>query len=91
MRSGGRGPGLGLGPGLERGRRRVTRERDLVTGLGTDTVGIKTDITETGEMTDVTETRITLMSCGDTRRTPADTRNTAGTHWAPVHSDISYK
>jgi len=49
-----------------------------VTGLGTDTVVIKTDITETGEMTDVTETRITLMSCGDTRRTPADTRNTAG-------------
>ena len=91
MRSGGRGPGLGLGPDLERGRRRVTRERDLVTGLGTDTVGIKTDITETGEMTDVTETRITLMSCGDTRRTPVDTRNTAGTHWAPVHSDISYK
>lgn len=55
-----------------------------MTGLGTDTVVIKTDITETGEMTDVTETRITLMSCGDTRRTPADTRNTAGTKPRPI-------
>ena len=60
------GPSLGPGPGpgLERGRRKVTRETDPGTGHGIDTAGTKTetDITETGEMTDDTEIRIMLTS-----------------------------
>ena len=60
----------GPGPGPENGRRKAKkrRETDLVTGLGRDTAGTvpetETDISETGEMTeiDVTETRTTLMN-----------------------------
>lgn len=56
---------LGLAPGPERGRRKVIRETDLATGPETDPEtdpGTATDIRETGEMTDVTETRTMLTS-----------------------------
>ena len=66
----GEDPSPGPGPGPENGRRKAKkrRETDLVTGLGRDTAGTvpetETDISETGEMTeiDVTETRTTLMN-----------------------------
>ena len=79
MRRKGPNPGLAPGPGKE--RRKATRETDPETETGHVTDTTETDITETGETTDVTETRTTRTSCDDTKRIPAGTRNTAGNDW----------
>ena len=76
-----KGPNRGLAPGPGKERRKATRETDPETETGHETDTIETDITETGETTDVTGTRTTLTSCDDTKRIPAGTRNTAGNGW----------